>query len=319
MKNLINPFSVKTPETLSPEDIASLFIDVFSDFPRLLGSEHTFLHGARGTGKSMMLRYLEPSVQLAAGKVESISDLTHYAVHMPIKSSNYALSELERLEGSPYWLLAEHFLILNATSHILKSLNGLTSFDRVEGEQNLLPFYHEVISLSENSGCDINDNDAPSTNEDCLKALTRFFEKERILAKKYLSKLAFNKNLVPYNGSIFGYEEFFLPLIRAVKSLKQTPKGPIFLMLDDADNLPLRMQKILNGWVSYRTTADLCLKVSTQQKYQTWRTSQGMLIETSHDFSEIDISAVYTSKNFSHYYERVEKVVKRRLEVAGNR
>ncbi|ALO35289.1 hypothetical protein CMT41_11580 [Colwellia sp. MT41] len=317
MNTLINPFSVKTPETLSPKDIASLFIDVFSDFPRLLGAEHTFLHGARGTGKSMMLRYLEPCVQLAAGKVEKISELTYYAVHMPIKSSNYSLSELERLDGAPYWLLAEHFLILNATSHILKSLSGLITSEQVDSGQDLLAFYREIIRLAENSGCDINDYDAKNTSEDCLNTLTRLFEKERILAKSYLAKLAFTKDLVPYNGSIFGYEEFFLPLIREVKSLSFTPQGPIFLMLDDADNLPLRMQKILNGWVSYRTTADLCLKISTQQRYQTWRTTQGMLIETSHDFSEIDISAVYTSKNFSHYYEKVEKVVQRRLELAG--
>ena len=40
--NLKNPFEVKTPETLTPEDIASLFIDVFTDFPRLLAAEHTF-------------------------------------------------------------------------------------------------------------------------------------------------------------------------------------------------------------------------------------------------------------------------------------
>ncbi|MDK2702681.1 hypothetical protein QO226_22730, partial [Vibrio vulnificus] len=36
MSSTINPFSVKTPETLSPEDIASLFVDVFSDYPKLL-------------------------------------------------------------------------------------------------------------------------------------------------------------------------------------------------------------------------------------------------------------------------------------------
>lgn len=72
---MINPFSVKTPETLTAKDIATLFIDVFSDFPKVLEFNHTFIHGARGTGKSMMLRYLEPKVQLEAGKVTNYADL----------------------------------------------------------------------------------------------------------------------------------------------------------------------------------------------------------------------------------------------------
>ena len=126
----MNPFSFKTPENLTAEDIASLFVDVFSDFPRLRAPEHTFLHGARGTGKSMMLRYLEPEVQIAAEKVKIASELPHYAIHIPIKSPYYALSELERLDGAPYWLLAEHLMICNIAIKVINSVKLL-----IEGQQ----------------------------------------------------------------------------------------------------------------------------------------------------------------------------------------
>jgi len=308
----LNPFSVKTPETLTPENIASLFIDVFSDFPRLLTPEHTFLHGARGTGKSMMLRYMEPQVQLAAKVVSVPSKLEYFAVHMPIKSANYALSELERLEGAPYFLLAEHFLVTNATIRILTSLVSLYELTGDKFKKDIEEFYSETAKLLDNSGTNIIDEDI-----DLLDRLINLFVKERGNAKTYMVKLAFNRGSIPYNNVLFNYEEFFLPFIRLVKGLSNTPKGPIYLMLDDADNLPVRMQSIVNGWVSYRTTNDLCLKISTQQKYKTWRTTQGILIESAHDFSEIDISAVYTSKNFSHYYDRVEKIIEKRLELNG--
>ena len=75
----------------------------------------------------MMLRYLEPKVQLAAHKVKKTSELKHFAIHMPIKKASYSLSELERLSGSPYNLLAEHFLITNAIKHILESLLDISS------------------------------------------------------------------------------------------------------------------------------------------------------------------------------------------------
>ena len=305
-----NPFSVKTPETLSPKDIADLFIDVFSDFPRIQASEHTFIHGPRGTGKSMMLRYLEPQVQLAAHKVERANELSHYAIHMPVKSSYYNLSELERLQGAPYWLLAEHFLISNAILHILKSLEKLVGLQSIETEC-IKAFTKNVYSLADDTGCSLNQLEEYSTISD----LCNIFDAERRAAKSYLAKLAFTQELIPYSDALFSYEDVFIPLVKLVKGLSVTPSGPLFLMLDDADNLPVRMQKIINGWVSYRSTNTVCLKISTQQRYKTWRTTQDILIESSHDFSEVDISSVYTSKNTSHYYDRVEQVVKRRLEI----
>lgn len=311
-----NPFAVKTPETLKSEDIASVFIDVFSDFPRLLEPEHTFLHGARGTGKSMMLRYLEPQVQLAAKNVSTPNELPYFAVHMPVKRANYSLSELERLEGAPYWLLAEHILIINATMHVLKSLSNLSEY--CDCDPNCWKKFNETfISISRSSGCTSNFKDLDHLDLFCLSEFYSLCENELNFSLSYLRKLSFRNDLVPYDGALFGYVDFFIPFIQAVKGLILTPSGPIYLMLDDADNLPERMQKVLNDWVSYRTTSDICLKVSTQQRYKTWRTTQGALIESPHDYSDIDINTVYTSKNNGHYYNRVEQIVERRLEIAG--
>lgn len=307
----MNPFSIKTPETLTPEKIASLFIDVFSDFPRILSQEHTFIQGARGTGKSMMLRYLEPPVQLAAGKVKSASELSHFAIHVPIKTELFSLTELERLDGAPYWLLAEHLFILNACCLIATSVSNLYSGDKDNLE--IKKYIQDVYSLAVSAGC----SNGFNVNESELSSLSNMFSKERSSARRYMGMLSFIKDMLPYEGAIFSYEDFFLPYVRLTKNLSFSPCGPIFLMLDDADNLPLRMQQILNDWVSYRSTNDLCLKVSVQKKYKTWRTSQGMLIESPHDYADIDINTFYTSKQYSHYYDRVERIVRRRLEVAG--
>lgn len=309
-----NPFSVKTPETLKPSDIASLFVDVFSDFPRLLEPEHTFLHGARGTGKSMMLRYLEPQVQIAASKVEIANELMHYAVHLPIKKANYSLSELERLKGAPYWLMSEHILIINAVVHVLRSLEELALIKDNQlsaDDANLL--HTEFLKLIDRSSFEsLKLSDATS-----IESLRKFMDQEHKVALDYLRTLTFTSELVPYAGSLYGYADFFIPFIGLIKSLEITPSGPIYLMMDDADNLPIRMQQVVNSWVSYRTTDQLCLKVSTQLKYKTWRTVQGDLIESPHDYSEIDINNVYTSKQHGHYFERVHKVVERRLAVNG--
>lgn len=311
-----NPFSVKTPETLTPEDIASLFIDVFSDFPRLLATEHTFLHGPRGSGKSMMLRYLEPQVHLAAGKVQNANELPHFAVHMPIKKASYSLTELERLKGAPYSLLAEHILIINASKHILNSLLSLIE-NKDHNKTEIDRFFKKVRRLSESCGSRYeSDLIEDASSEDLIEELSELLDEELRKAKHYIRDLAFDGSIKPYSEAIFGYDDFFLPFLKQIRKLEITPQGPIFLMLDDADNLSIGMQKIVNGWVSYRSTQDLCLKVSTQQRYKTWRTPNNILIESPHDFSEIDIRNVYTSKQSSHYFDRVKCIVKRRLEIS---
>ena len=49
----INPFQIKTPEKLSPDEVASLFVDVFTDYQKIKAQGHTFILGPRGIGKSM--------------------------------------------------------------------------------------------------------------------------------------------------------------------------------------------------------------------------------------------------------------------------
>ncbi|CAA6692637.1 MULTISPECIES: hypothetical protein [unclassified Lentimonas] len=304
-----NPFSVKTPETLSAADIAASFIDVFSDFQKILDPSHTFIHGPRGTGKSMMLRYLEPEVQIAAKKVRRARELDFFAVHIPIKSSYYSIGDLGMLDGAAAGLLSEHFLVINIATEIISSLDAFTDFT----EQERQSFLQQCGQLMEEVGFEGSEEAAPSN----FNKLSQILKLEYKLTKKYISTLTFTKTLIPYEATLLTYGEFLEPLIHLIRQLEVTPTGPIFLMLDDADNLPVTMQQVVNGWVSYRSTENICLKISTQQRYRTWRTPSGMLIESSHDFSEIDISSVYTSKQSSHYYDNVEKVILRRLSLAG--
>ena len=178
---MINPFSVKTPETLTSKDIATLFIDVFSDFPKVLEFNHTFIHGARGTGKSMMLRYLEPKVQLEAGKVQKYSDLEFFAIHIPIKTANYNLAELDRLTEAPYWIFAEHFFITLICSTILSKLNVIAPDNVNEEIKEFVQNVVELISWFGNESIE---------NIESIEELEKIFLREKINIRRYLSLIS---------------------------------------------------------------------------------------------------------------------------------
>ena len=129
----------------------------------------------------------------------------------------------------------------------------------------------------------------------------------------YLRRISFRRTALPYDGPLCGYLDFLLPMLRGLKGLAFMPCGPIFLLLDDADNLNETQTKILNSWVFCRTSKEVSLKISTQMNYKTFRTATNQRIDTPHDYTEIDISTVYASKR-SRYSGRVEEIVHRRLK-----
>jgi type III restriction enzyme len=54
-----------------------------------------------------------------------------------------------------------------------------------------------------------------------------------------------------------------------------------------------------------------------QIRYETYFTTSGSTIDTPHDFSEVNISTIYTGSRKSKYRDRVEAVVKKRLKLVN--
>ena len=104
-QKLDNPFAVQTPEDMLADDVVDLFVDVFADFHHVRNAGNSFLNGPRGSGKSMMFRYLEPDCQKLALNLE-VQKLPFFGVYVPIKNTDLKLTELQRLENT----MPEQFL-----------------------------------------------------------------------------------------------------------------------------------------------------------------------------------------------------------------
>lgn len=309
-----NPFAVRSPEILTPEDIAGLFDDVFSDFPKVLTVGHTFVHGARGTGKSMMLRYLEPEVQLAAEQVESINSLRYFGVYVPIRNSGLTITEWARLKGFSYSALAEHLMVVHITVKLFSALEKLCPPTSSGTIQRLCTRFSDLLSASGGDPRGI--ANLCSDDKLALQRLADICSDLFVQGNSYLGRLSMSPSGHFYEGPLCGYLEFLLPLAKEAVNLPFTPNGPLYFLVDDADELPIGMQKILNTWVSCRTTEHACLKISTQTAYATFQTNSGRLIETPHDYSEVDISTIYTSGT-DNYYQRIHRITSKRLALCG--
>lgn len=317
-----NPFSVQTPEDINAEEVVDLFVDVFGDFYNVRNQGHTFLHGPRGSGKSMMFRYLEPDCQLLASGQRDLNGLPFYSVYVPIKNTDLKLTELERLENKhASVVLNEHFLTVFIASRVFASLRDrATIADLSDEDARVFRAYaagplHKLLSKA-----GLSKPPQPLPDERSLAASLRWcielFDELCSGVIGYLRRLSFRRTALAYDGPLCGYLDFLLPMLRALRELPFMPRGPIYLLLDDADNLNETQTRILNSWVFCRTSSDVSLKISTQLNYKTFRTATNQRIDSPHDYTEIDISTVYTSSK-SHYSGRVEEIVRRRLRRQG--
>ena len=312
-----NPFSVQTPEEISADDAYNLFVNVFTDFPTLLQPGHMFIHGPRGSGKSMMFRYLQPDCQMLDRKSE-LGSLPFYGVYCPVKNTNLLLTDLLRLRSSyADGVLNEHFMVLYFAERVFSSLASAPFKTDQNAVDEVRAFVESHFSkLLKRCGWK---GEVPTlqghTVEKCFRVA------EGICDDLYADVLNYLKRLTPtitpdFNGPLCGYLDFLYPLLREMRRLSIMPEGPIFLLIDDADNFNRTQTAVLNSWIATRTSNDVSIKVSTQMNYKTYQTLSGQYIDRTHDYTEVDIATTYTSSK-DRYMERIKEIVKRRLAQTG--
>jgi hypothetical protein len=321
--HLSNPFSVTSPEHLSAGDAVDLFVDVFSDFPKIPNPGHVFLQGPRGSGKSMIFRYLKPDCQRIVKKCR-LSELPFLAIYTGIRNSELNLTELVRLEERKHasTIINEHFMVMFMASIAFKQLAEICSDldnneENIEQAKSYVQFVDRYLkgSGSRDSAIDVVQ---PASVSTCFEALAEKFLGLYRSTITYIRSLAFPGNDIPYKDILCGYLDFLYPILCKLKELSFVPHGPIYLLVDDADNLNLIQTTILNTWVSTRTSSNVSLKVSSQFKYKTYYTVQGITVESPHDYSEVNIQTIYTAQTKrGTYQEMVREIVKKRLARAG--
>ncbi len=317
---MINPFEYKTPEKIPAEDVVDLFVPVFKEYFNVPDAGHTFIHGPRGSGKSMIFRYMAPDCQciVTGNKIEQ---LDYFSIHIPIKEGHLSKADLSIIENKHgEAILNEHFMVINFAIKIFDSLIQ-TEFDKAQDNfEELKIFFNNTFSKA----LKYSNWKQTETLESEAKSVSDVFNQMKEICSEinyrfntdYIFQLSCVGGPIPYRGAICTFSDFLFPLLEKITKLSFMPKGSIYLLVDDADNLSNIQIKILNYWVSLRTTKIVCFKISTQLNYPTYNTVNNSRIDTPHDYSEINISEIYTTRK-SLYTKRVSEAVQKRLNKFG--
>ncbi|KDE41403.1 hypothetical protein ADINL_0083 [Nitrincola lacisaponensis] len=318
MSTIDNPFSVETPELMSAEEIIDLFVPLEESYS-LEVSGHVFLHGHRGSGKSMMFRRLAPDCQSLL-QSKPVSDLNFFGVYVSIKKTDIDLIDYSVIDNpTAKSIISEHVLVCFLISKLLSAIKNHCQLSKSSSDGAIKNFFKkDFLDLLLNSGYEDNfksNLDDIENEYNLLDFIIKKVDDLFIYHVRYLRKLLAGLGQhLEYSGPLLGYYDFFIPVIEKIKALPFMPNGPIYILIDDVDNLNIAQTKVLNTWVSYRTTDVVSFKLATQMNYKTLSTTSGRRIETPHDYKEIYYSNVYTGSKKEKYPDWVREITAKRLQ-----
>lgn len=314
-----NPFAIISPEDLTAEQADQLFVEMYSDYPEITRSGNTLIMGARGCGKSMLIRCSMPDV-LMIREQKNFEELPFLAFSVPIKKTSLNLQELRKLDDrhAPY-MINEHFLSLHVIMYIFLGLSTVKFTDGMYDENEYKYFYEKYfLKYLRAAGYQGEIEIDYSTANSFFNSLYEHMFYMMCEFVPYLRSLFSSESAdYSYNLPILSFMRFVVPVIKKMCLLPGFPKNkPVFLFIDDADNLSGIQTQILNTWLACRTQPTISLKVSTQiGLYKTFLTSSGILVESPHDYQEVNISYLYTTKSEDFYGKAVD-VLRKRLRIA---
>jgi hypothetical protein len=309
-----NPFTVFTPEGLDAERVVSIFSTDMPGLGNLEAPGHAFVIGTRGSGKSILFRYLEPDCQRLVTS-RALRELPYVGLYVSFRETQAQVSELARFNDKHGQVFFnEHLLVLAIGARVvLRLLRNNHLDDSPLGEVAQALF----LELLANLGVDGASESARLRG--ALQHIALCLQASYRRAIKYVKQHAFMSDVLVYEGDLFGFDDLLLPLVEFLRAALELPSDShVFLLLDDADNLTDTQTRIVNSWVARRLSSRCSLKIAAQATaYKTMLTVYRSRIESPHDYQEIDISDLSTKASEKAYRSRIASIVQRRLNTVG--
>ncbi len=317
-----NPFVVESPEKLRPDQIVALFVKEYTRLETVKQRRHTFIWGSRGSGKSMLLRFLEPKCQaIAEGSYDAVFKQPDpfLAVYCPGKEGHFNKSEFDHIDSSTATILSEHLINISVAFNVITSLFEQFPAGFLEkGESSkLVAAATRLFDPAAVAGSVKEAGAGTDPKTDPLGWFGQLLFAENRKINSFLRDKCLKGGRATYKGATSGYHDFLLPFLRLVSGLRSLKNASVYILFDDADRLTKVQQTIVNNWIANRDQATLCVKVSAQREsYKTYNTPRGGLIEQPHDFSEVDVEELYTTRK-TDYYKKIKLISERRLTLSA--
>lgn len=313
-----NPFSLLTANDMSPEEISSLFVGDYTDFTTIKKNFDTILEGQRGTGKTMVLRYLWLGAQFKeliekgespAGFLQEPSN--SIGIYCRLEQGVFDKSDLDAVDSDDRKeQLFEHRLCLHCLAcqdGILDTI-GLIVTVRPTQPRELQRLNSRLANLL-----------AEPRLESCVDwEETINFAKDIINIRvteedRHLSSISPGGSPTEFNPYLTMSGQI-VPFLEFARNLFNLP-CPFFLMLDDFDVLRPSQQMCVFRTASARNLGTLCFKYGIMSLgKKTNSAGTGRTYREGDDYDLISLDWTDQKGLLGNYKKATEIIVSKRLK-----
>jgi hypothetical protein len=319
-----NPFSVDTAEDIPFGKFKDLFVKERTWINALETPKDFFILGTRGSGKSMLLNYLEFSHQLyyfennLSKFLEMDRHNKYIGIMVHILKKNLDTDRYELLKKNK--LVSDGFVAELCMHDLVMAILYKTLFTFKESEE-MAKYINSLDSERITDFCEKELKefdkqrkiykikfDKNLKNTEILNEMAEIFLEERTAVKYYIIDKFQNRNIEYGNNySNFEYMNNFILNLRKTLYLENFS---FYFLLDNADQTKDIMQLSINNLIKQRFHENICFKVAVD-KSTIWNKEP---IQWPHDYSQIDIDELYSSQH-RVYSNRIKEIAKKRLEL----
>ena len=304
-----NPFELVTASKLSAAETIELWCDD-NRLDRVRGGESCFINGNRGTGKSMLFRVLQRDCQalLFPG-----GELKFLSVYFAVRDSDLMIEEFALMQShrQKSTLSESHLMLLVVRQllvEILKTPEAVPEPIRRRFQRLVTDRIRTAYEFSQVEFPSISSDEFGTTIERLIEVLD--LESDRlvnhVLRQLYAAETG-------YDGPLFFFDGLLGPI---ADFLMEETGCQLYILIDDADDLPHSHTVILNSWIARRRRS-VVFKVSTMYTYKTYETRSGSKIQHPHDFIQYDIASRFLEYDSEDYVDLVRRICTKRLKQAG--
>lgn len=302
-----NPFELVTASKLTAQEAVDLWCDD-KRVDRVSGKENCFINGHRGTGKSMLFRILQHDCQML---LAPNSRPSFVAVYLPVRDTEFVTEEMELFQDdSQRNLISESHFCLLVTLQLLRLLQKHTDLLAPGSREGFVTLARKLyggafrFATREQSGL------SSTSYDDFLSDLINALRDEQQQIVQYVGLRLYQQST--FDGPLFMFDALLGPIADWVQ---EHARKTIYVLVDDADDLPESHTVVLNTWIA-RRHSNVVFKVSTMFGYKTFETRSRSAIQHPHDFFQFDIATRFLiSDGPEDYVDLLRRICEKRLAV----
>ena len=305
-----NPFELVTASKLTAAEATDLWCDD-RRLDRVRGRETCFIHGNRGTGKSMLFRILQHDCQEILFPSAQPAFLS---VYFPVRDSELMIEELDLIQSHrQISVLSESHLILLIIRQLFVVLRDNPAVVSGEHQEPFVQLLRERIT----NIFEFSDVDGPrfggAQYGRVVDMMIEVVDRETTRLVSHISRQllgaerGFDGPLFFFDGLLAPVADFFFDIVGRT----------LFFLIDDADDLPVSHTVVLNSWIARRRKSAV-FKVSTMYAYKTYETRSGSKVQDPHDFIQYDIATRFIEYESEDYLDLLHRICKKRLSQTGS-